>query len=365
LLKHFQVPDDIAVRVKIENLTAATKGVFLKMGVPEADADLATDVLMKADLRGADTHGVSNMLRAYVASYGDGRTNPTPNEKIVRETASTAVYDGDNGLGIITTPHAMDIAIAKAKNTGVGMVTIKNSGHAGMMAYHALMAVKEGMIGTAYTAGGNSMVPTWGAEPKLGTNPIAFAAPAGTEEPFSFDAATTSIAGNKIGLANRLGHGLQPGWVANDDGSPDMEGAAISDFSAGGVRMQLPMGSTRELGSHKGYSLGVMVDIMCGPLSGAAGFGAATKERRAHFVAAYDVEAFVPLDEFKADMDGMMKGLRETKPAPGHDRVVYAGMIEVETEAERREIGIPLHPEVVDWFEGITSELNIPFNLRD
>ena len=364
MLKHFQVPDDIAVRVKIENLTTATNAIFLKMGVPDTDADLATDVLMQADLRGADTHGVSNMLRAYVASYGDGRTNPTPKEKIVRETASTAVYDGDNGLGIITTPHAMEIAIAKAKNTGVGMVTIKNSGHAGMMAYHALMAVKEGMIGTAYTAGGNSMVPTWGAEPKLGTNPIAFAAPTGTEEPFSFDAATTSIAGNKIGLANRLGHGLQPGWVANDDGSPDMEGAASSEFEAGGVRMQLPLGSTRELGSHKGYSLGVMVDIMCGPLSGAAGFGAATRERRAHFVAAYDVEAFVPLDEFKADMDGMMKGLRETKPAPGHDRVLYPGLSESEDEQERRANGIPLHQEVVEWFDDLTGKLLVPRLVR-
>ncbi|MFW6174757.1 MAG: Ldh family oxidoreductase [Chloroflexota bacterium] len=365
MLKHFQVPDDIAVRVRIENLREATRQIFLKMGVPKDDADQATDVLMQADLRGADTHGVSNMLRAYVKGYNEGRLNPTPNEKVVHESPSTAVYDGDGGLGIITCPHAMQIAMDKADKVGVGMVAIRNSGHAGMIAYHAMMALDRDMIGYALTGGGNAMVPTWGAEPKLGTNPIAFAAPAATEPPFVFDAAMTSIAGNKIGLANRLGHPMMPGWVAGEDGTPDMEGGSSSDFAAGSVRMQLPLGSTRELGSHKGYSLGVMVDIMCGPLSGAPGFSTLEASRRGHFVAAYKIDGFVPADQFKQDMDGMLRGLRDTKPAPGHDRVVYAGLLEVENEAERREKGVPLHPEVVDWFEGICSELSIPFNLRD
>jgi LDH2 family malate/lactate/ureidoglycolate dehydrogenase len=259
----------------------------------------------------------------------------------------------------------MDIAIEKARNVGVGLVSIKNSVHAGMMAYFTLKAIENDMIGWAMTGGGNAMVPTWGAEARLGTNPIAFGAPAGEEAPFVFDAAMTAIAGNKIGLANRLGHAMQPGWVANDDGTPDMEGGAMAGFAAGSVRMQLPVGSTRELGSHKGYSLGVLVDVLSGPLSGAAGFRTLDARRRGHFVGAYRVDAFVPIDEFKADMDGMLRGFRETKPAPGHDRVVYAGLLEVETEAERRELGVPLHPEVVEWFEGICGELSIPFNLRD
>ncbi|MEE8362878.1 MAG: Ldh family oxidoreductase [Dehalococcoidia bacterium] len=362
MLKHFQVPDDIAVRVRIENLRAATEQVFLKQGVPPDQAELATDVLMSADLRGADTHGVSNMLRRYVQWYGEGRLNPTPNERILHETPTTAVYDGDSGLGLITCAHAMDIAIEKARNVGVGLVSIKNSGHAGMMAYFTLKAIENDMIGWALTGGGNSTVPTWGAEPKLGTNPIAFGAPAGEEAPFVFDAATSAIAGNKIGLANRLGHPMQPGWVAREDGTPDMEGGRMHDFA---TRMQLPLGGTRELGSHKGYGLGVMVEVLTGGLSGADGFRTREASRRAHFVGAYRIDAFVPADEFKADMDGMLRGLRETKPAPGHDRVVYAGLLEVENEAERRERGVPLHPEVVDWFESISSELSIPFNLRD
>jgi len=166
-----------------------------------------------------------------------------------------------------------------------------------------MMAAKQDMIGWAMTAGGNSMVPTFGAEPRLGTNPIAFAAPAASEPFFMFDAATTSIAGNKIGLLRRLGRPLEPGWVANDDGSPDMQGGQEPEFSAGSVRMQLPLGSTREMGSHKGYSLGVIVDILCGVMSGAAGFDKADRSRRGHFVAAYNIAGFVPVDEFKKNME--------------------------------------------------------------
>ena len=367
MLEHFRIPEDIAVRVDAGNLRSMTKDVFLKVGMSDSDATLATDVLLSADLKGDETHGVSNMLRAYVRMFNEGILNPLAKESIVRETPATAVLDGDQGLGIVTCPKAMKIAIQKAKNVGVGMVTIKNSGHAGMMGYHALLAAEEDMIGVAYTSGGNSMIPTWGSEAKLGTNPIAFAAPGNKEAPFCYDAANTAIAGNKIGLANRLGVELMAGWVANPDGSPDMSGTTMAQSfqssSLGGERMQLPLGSTRELGSHKGYGLGVMVDIMCGLLSGAEGYANASPTRRSHYVAAYNIEAFVSVEEFKNDMDGMLQGLRETKPAPGHDRVVYAGMIEAEQEKERIAKGIPLHPEVLDWFKQICAEFSIEYTL--
>jgi LDH2 family malate/lactate/ureidoglycolate dehydrogenase len=305
------------------------------------------------------------MLRAYVQGYGNKTINPSPKWKFVKEGPTTAVIDGDGGLGLMIAPAAMEVAIKKAKEYGTGVVSVRNSGHLGAAGYHAMMAAEAGMIGWCMTAGGKSMVPTFGAEPQLGTNPIAIAAPAGKQPPFLFDAAMTSIAGNKIGLARRMGKPMQPGWVANDDGSPDMEGGAAAEFAANSVRMQLPLGSTRELGSHKGYSLGVVVDILCGQLAFAPGFGTLALNRRAHFVAAYDIEAFGDLDEFKANMDGMLKGLADTKPAPGHDRVYYAGLPEYETEQERRKIGIPLHPEVVEWFKGICAEFQIPFTLRD
>ncbi|MCH8228856.1 MAG: Ldh family oxidoreductase [Chloroflexi bacterium] len=363
MLKHFQVPDDIAVRVDVGRLRAATEQVFMHCGVPESEARLGADVLIFADESGIDTHGVSNMLRAYVASYNSKATNPDPKMKIVRETPSTATVDGDGGLGLMIAPKAMEIAIGKAREVGTGIVVVRNSGHLGAAGYHAMMAAEQDMIGWCMPAGGKAMVPTFGAEAQLGTNPIAFAAPGKDEPPFMFDAAMTAIAGNKIGLANRLGNGMSPGWVANEDGTPDMEGGATPDFAAGSMRMQLPVGSTRELGSHKGYGLGVMVDILCGQLSFAPGFGSLSRKRRGHFVAAYSVEAFGDVDEFKENMDGMLKGLAATKPMPGHDRVFYAGLPEHETRIERRENGVPLHPEVVEWFRDICAEFEITFDL--
>ena len=363
MLKHFQVPDEIAVRVDVDRLRAATEQVFEHCGVPESEARLGADVLIFADESGIDTHGVSNMLRSYVAAYNSKSINPDPRMTIVKETPSTATIDGDGGLGLMIAPKAMEIAIQKAKEVGTGVVAIRNSGHLGAAGYHVMMAAEQDMIGWCMTAGGKSMVPTFGAEAQLGTNPIAFAAPGKDEPPFMFDAAMSSIAGNKIGLANRLGKGMSPGWVANQDGTPDMEGGATPDFAAGSTRMQLPLGSTRELGSHKGYGLGVMVDILCGQLSFAPGFGSLARKRRAHFVAAYSVEAFGDVDEFKENMDGMLKGLASTRPMPGHDRVFYAGLPEHETRIERRKNGVPLHPEVIEWFRDICAEFEITFDL--
>jgi LDH2 family malate/lactate/ureidoglycolate dehydrogenase len=363
LLKHFHVPEELAVRVKEPDLRAATESVFMKCGVPKDEAKLGADVLLYADLSGVDTHGVSNMLRAYVQGYNAKRINPAPRWKVVKETPTTAVIDGDNGLGLMIAPKAMNIAIGKARKYGTGVVVVRNSGHLGAAGYHAVMAAKQDMVGWCMTGGGNAMVPTFGAEPKLGTNPIAVAVPAGRQPMFIFDAAMTTIAGNKIGLAKRMGKPMLPGWVAKSDGTPDMDGGAAAEFAAGSVRMQLPVGSTRELGSHKGYSLAAIVDVLCGQLSFAPGFATLAQNRRGHFVAAYDIAAFGEVAEFKANMDGMLEGLRNTRPAPGHDRVYYAGLPEYETEIERRRDGIPLHPEVIDWFKGICAEFNIPWRL--
>ena len=357
------MPDDIAVRVDVDKLRKATEQVFMKCGVPESEAKLGADVLIFADESGIDTHGVSNMLRAYISMYGSGNINPDPRMKIVKETPSTATIDGDAGLGCMIAPKAMEIAIEKAKVVGTGVVSIRNSGHLGAAGYHAMMAVEHDMIGWCLTSGGHAMVPTFGAEARLGTNPIAFAAPGKDEPPFMFDAAMTSIAGNKIGLANRMGKGMSPGWVADEDGTPDMAGGATVDFAANSLRMQLPLGSTRELGSHKGYGLGVMVDILTGQLSFAPGYSTMSRNRRSHFVAAYSVDAFGDVDEFKANMDEMLRTLADTKTMPGEERVYYAGLPEHEVRIERRANGVPLHPEVIDWFRGICAEFEIEFDL--
>lgn len=362
---HFKVPEDVAVRVPLDRLQAATEAVFLRCGVPPQDAALGADALMFADLAGIDTHGVSNKLRDYADKYRSGVLNPTPDWKIVSETPSTAVVDGDGGLGLILLPKLMQVAMDKASKVGSGMVSVRNAGHAGAIGYHAKLALEQDMIGwcASVSSASKSMLPTYGAEPLLGTNPIAFAAPAATEAPFLFDAAMTTIAGNKIGLARRMGKPLQGGWVANADGTPDLEGGPIEKFSTEGKPNQLPLGSTRELGSHKGYGLAVVVDVLCGQLSFAPGYSTLTDSRGGHFVAAWDVAAFGDPVTFKDNMDGMLRRLRTSQPMAGAEQVYYAGMIEVATAAERRERGIPLHPEVIDWFRQACDELDIPFDL--
>ena len=318
------------------------------------DAELGADVLVLADLRGVDSHGVSNMLRIYLGGYQRGEINPRPNISIVRETAATASVDSDRGLGTIVTPKAMDIAIQKAKEVGVGMVTIGNSRHLGMASYHAMRALEHDMIGVCMTSAPPRMVPTFGAEPRLGTNPIAVAVPARNEPPFVFDAATSSVAQNKIEIARRLGADLEPGWLASDDGTPIMEEVPVPE-----TYHLLPVGATRELGSHKGYGLACVVDILAGVLTG-FGYGAVPgRPNFGHYVAAYNVAGFDDPDHFKDEMDGWLQMMKSTRPAPGHDRVLVAGQPEAEMEAVRRQEGIPLHPDVVQFIRDTCAELSV------
>ncbi len=367
MLERFKVPEEEAIRVKEADLRKTVSEVFSKMGVPRQDAELAADVLVLADLRGVETHGVSNMLRAYVKGYSSGELNPRPNWRILRETPSTANIDSDRGLGIIITPKAMEIAIEKARKVGLGMVTIRNARHLGMASYHAMLALKHDMIGVCMTSCPPSVLPTFGAEPRLGTNPIALAAPADKEPPFVFDAATSTVAGNKLGLARRLGHNLAPGWVADKDGNPIMEEVPPpAPGYEGQSRVSsylLPLGSTRELGSHKGYGFACIVDILGGVLSG-GGYGANPgRPNFGHMVAAYNIEAFMDTREFKRTMDEFLRMLKTTRPAPGQQRVLYAGLPEAEEMQDRKSRGIPLHPEVIQWFRDICGELSIPYTL--
>ena len=367
MLEQFKVKEADAVKVREAPLRETVASIFKKMGVSDSDSALATDVLVKADMRGVDTHGVSNMLRSYVTGYGSGELNPAPNWRVVRETPATATIDSDRGLGIIVVPKAMEIAIEKARNVGVGMVTIRNGRHLGMASYHAMMALEHDMIGTCMTSCPPSVLPTFGAEPRLGTNPIAVAAPADKEPPFVFDAAMSAVAGNKLGLARRLDNDLLPGWVADADGVPIMEEVPppLPGQAGRATSAMLPLGSTRELGSHKGYGLAGVVDILGGILSG-GGYGANPgRPNFGHYVAAYSIEAFMDTAQFKRTMDEWLQLLRTTAPAKGHDRVLYPGLPEAESEVERGANGIPFHPEVIEWFRDICGELSLPYILTD
>jgi len=358
LLDRFHVPDEVAVRVTETALRSTVERIFAKLGVPHDDARLGADVLLASDLRGVETHGVSNILRGYVKGYSDGTLNPRPDWRIVRETASCATVDCDGGLGIIVAPKVMEIAIEKARNTGVGMASMANGGHLGMAAYHAMMALEHDMIGVCGTSCPPRVAPTFAAQAAVGTNPIAVAAPADREAPFVFDAAMSAIAGNKVRLADRLGADLAPGWIAAQDGTPIMEETPVPDQWA-----LLPLGSTRDLGSHKGYGLAVVVDILGSILNGNATAPTGRFSTYGHFVAAYAIDAFTDVADFKRGMDEYLGALRALKPAPGCERVLYAGLMEAEEERERRENGIPLHPEVIDWFKDTCAEMGIDFIL--
>jgi LDH2 family malate/lactate/ureidoglycolate dehydrogenase len=255
--------------------------------------------------------------------------------------------------------QAMEIAISKARNVGVGVVTMFNSGHMGAVGHFAMMAAQKDMVGMCSVAAGTGILPTFGAEPRLGTNPISIASPSNLEAPILFDAATSAVAGNKLRLAARVDATLLPGWVASSDGSPIMEEIKIVDRDD---YYQLPLGGSREQGSHKGYGFGLMVEILGSLLSGDdPGMLRDTPSwtpSRSYF-AAYNVDAFTDIDDYKKNMDDMLATLKSTPPAPGHDRVLYPGLSESEEMAKRRVSGIPLHKEVIEWFSETTRRLEL------
>lgn len=364
MLERFKPKPEDSVRVPEESLREVTTAIFSKMGVSDEDAAEAADVLMNTDLRGVETHGVSNMLRAYVNQYTSGQVNPRPNIVVEREAPGTAVLNADRCLGIILGRRAMTMAIEKAKTVGIGVVTVNNSGHLGAVGHFSMIAAENDMVGMCATAAGTGVLPTFGAEARFGTNPISIAAPAKNEAPLLFDAATSQIAGNKFTLASRVGSDLLPGWIADKDGSPIMTETPVPGGSDGpGYGDLLPLGGTRENGSHKGYGFLLMVEVLGAFLSGSVPGMFDSKKFESgykHYFAAYNISAFTEVDEFKENMDKMLKMLRDTPPAPGQDRVMYPGLSEAEERKDRTANGIPLHKEVMEWFDSMTGELGVP-----
>ncbi len=355
MLEHFHVPEKDRVMIRRADLFKTTTDIFEAMGMPHEDAELAADGLVTADIRGCETHGVSNMLRIYIQLFAEGKINPTPDWKITHETSAVATIDADKSHGLVMCPKAMDLAIEKAKKVGIGAVTIHNSNHAGMMAYHAMRAMPHDMIGYAITGGGAVMVPTFGAEPRVGAVPHAWAVPTDKMPPFVLDISSSSVASNKIQLLRRTGAPLLPGLMADEEGTPIME---EQEDIPDGVRL-LPWGSTRELGSHKGYGMAVVGQVFSGILS-AGLFGVTNPPGNgSQFVAAFSIDAFRDVAEFKSSVDEFLTYLADTPPAPGHDRVYYAGLPEHEETIARERDGIPLHREVIEWFDSTTDELKL------
>lgn len=353
MLERFRVPEDLAVHVAPATMRQAVEDIFIALGMTEDFAARCAAALLYADTRGIDSHGVSNVMQSYVAGLREGRINPRPVLKRVRDFPAAVSVDGDKGLGLGQGKELMELACERAKTNGVATVIAFNSGHCGASSYFAQLALEHDMVGLSMTTGGLRMVPTHGAEPLLGLNPIAIAAPAGDEPPFIFDASMSSVASNKIRLLQRVGGKVLPGWIAAADGSPIMTEAEVPDRY-----LMLPLGGTREIGSHKGFGLSMLAEVLCSALAG-AGAGLHRRQGMAHCFMAYHIAAFTEVDAFKADMDAYLRSLLGCKRAPGEHRVVYPGILEHEAEIERRANGIPYHPNVVEWFNSVMDELEI------
>ena len=344
-----------------------TESVFLAMGCSAADATTATKVLIAADLRGIDSHGVAR-LSGYVRLWEAGRINATPNIHVVHETPSTAVVDGGAGLGLVVAPYAMQIAIDKAKQVGTGWVSVKNSNHFGIAGFHAMMALEHDMIGMAMNNASALVAPTFSSEKMLGTNPIAVAIPAGNEPAFVADMATTTAANGKLEILQRKNADAPLGWVQDASGN-DVTDANI--LKKGGAL--LPLGSDREHGSHKGYALGSIVDIFSAVLSGgsygpwAPPFPAYIPlpqnmpgEGLGHFFGAMRIDAFRPAQDFKSNMDNWIQRFRNATPIHPAQKVLIPGDPEREAHTARMQTGIPIvEPVVLDL-----QEVGVRFGIQ-
>lgn len=338
------------------------------MGAPAEDADTAAKVLISADLRGVDSHGVAR-LSGYVRLWEKGRLNASPKISIVHETPSTAVVDGDLGAGLVVAPYAMKVAIEKARVAGSGWVAVRNSNHFGIAGYHTMMALEHDMIGFAMTNASPLVAPTFSKSKLLGTNPISVAIPANKQPPMVIDMATTSVANGKLEVLQRKNLSMPEGWAQDENGNPTTDAAILKKGGA-----MLPLGSDRVHGSHKGFCLSGWVDIFSAVLSG-ANYGPwvppfvayidpineSVGKGIGHFVGAWRVDAFRPADEFKQHMDRWIETFRQAVPVEGEEKILIPGDPERELTAERLQNGIDLLQPVIDDLKALGEKMGVAF----
>ncbi len=349
-----------------EQLKRFTKEVFIGIGSPEIEADQAAEVLVSADLRGVDSHGVAR-LSGYIRLHEKNRLNANPKISITHETPSTAVIDGDLGLGLVVGPYAMKTAIEKAKKVGTGWVAVKNSNHYGIAGYHAMTALEEDCIGISLTNASPLVSPTFSKERLLGTNPISIAIPTKEQPPFVLDMATTTAANGKLEVLQRKGEAAPYGWLQDKEGKVTTDAKGLIKGGA-----MLPLGGDREHGSHKGYALGAVVDILSAVLSG-ANYGPwvppfvsfidpapnPVGEGLGHFFGAMRIDAFRDGEEFKSHMDNWIERFRKSATIDGAEKVIIPGDPEREITEERLKNGIDLLPAVVDDLKMLGKKLGV------
>ena len=329
---------------------------FVALGVPRTDAQIVAGLMVQADLLGYDTHG-SFRLRQYVNRLRDGGNNATARVHTVVDKESIAVVDGDNGLGHLAMRHAAQVAVDKARSSGLGWVGVRNGNHAGPLSLYVNMIMEANMIGIGGAVGSaNHVAPFGGQDLLLGTNPLAIAIPAGKSPPFVLDMATTTSSAGKIKVLAQRGESMPEGWMVDHEGNP------LTDPKRQDEGLLLPIGGA------KGYGLAMGIGLLAGTLNGAV-FGKDvvnfTKETKTatntgQFIVAVSIDAFGDLDQFKATVDTIFAEMRDSTALPGYDPVRIPGQNRDDVLAERTKNGIPLHPNLVKALAGIAGELDIP-----
>ena len=348
-------------RIDAQRLREFTAAAFATVGVARADAEIAADVLVAADLRGVESHGVAR-LHHYIRHLRQGLVSPVTRLSVVRESPTTATIDAHNSLGLVAAYHAMQRCIERARQYGSAAVGVRRSTHFGIAGYHAMLALPHDMIGVAMTNASPLVVPFGGRQPMLGTNPIAYAIPCGDEPAVVVDMATSAVAYGKIEDALRAGTSLPLGWALDQEGSPTSDPHAAAHAAA-----LLPLGGLAEGRGYKGYALATVVEALSHALGGAAmSMEIRGVQRRGdrpnsigHFFAAYRIDGFREVAEFKRDMDALVGRLHACPPQPGVERVLVPGEPEHLASLRRGRDGIPLHPAVVAALRSLAAELEI------
>ena len=351
------------VTVDPEKLTRFSAKILQKVGVPEEDAHRTARMLVTADLRGIDSHGVSHLGPLYVKRIKEGLINPRPQIKMDSHAQATAVMDGDRGLGFVIGYHAMTEALNRAGQTGAGFVSVRNSTHCGAASYYAMMALSKNMIGISMTTGGRAMVAPGSVGRGAGINVISVAVPTRGSAPFVLDMATTVVAASKFEIALRSGQTAIPeGWAVDKAGRPLTDPKKYAEEGA-----LLPLGGQPQTGAFKGFGLSVMVDILCSILGGSVSISELltqpnTTLRANHFFGALKIDGFMPADDFAKAMSAMVQVYHNLPKAPGVERIYLAGEVEQEIENQRR-LGIPLDEQVIGSLRGLAAELGVEYDL--
>lgn len=350
--------------VSFDKLEEFMVNTFIAVGLPAEDAAICADVLIESDKRGIDSHGIGRLKPIYVDRIREGIINPITKIDTIKEGPTTAVLDGNNGMGQVVSKYAMALAIEKAQKFGMGMVAVRNSNHYGIAGYYPTMATEQGLIGITGTNARPSIAPTFGIENMLGTNPLTFGIPTDEAFPFVLDCATSITQRGKIEVYQRVGKDLPAGWVIGSDGQPrtDTE-AVLRDLVTGGAALAPLGGIGEELGGYKGYGYAAVVEILSAALQGGAFLralsgiadGKKVPYNLGHFFIAIDVEAFTSLDEFKKTTGDILRELRASKKAPGVERIYTAGEKEYLAFVERTETGVPINEALEKDIEAINK----------